>query len=522
MSFSYQISQFVIPLNKKDHITSYVLKYFKILTSDLVSFKILRLSLDSRKKENIYWSLNAEIVLKSSMNHRDFKAIPKKIETKKTRLLDEVLAMPKKVTIVGAGPAGLWAALSLLRKGFEVELHEQGQNVKERLRDIRHFIKRGEFSARSNILFGEGGAGAFSDGKLTSRATNIYTKQVLEDIAKAGAGNEVMYLAKPHIGTDRLQFIVKELREWIICYGGKIFFDSKLDDIEIKDGAISQASFNGKWQTCEALVLAIGHSARDVYELLHERGVALESKSFAMGVRIEHRQDFINARQFGGKADVKLTGSAEYALNVPDRNSQKGAYTFCMCPGGVVLPCASEEGLLTTNGMSYSRRNSPYANSAIVVSVDYTDQDLMFGMEQQRKLERDAFIMGGENYGAPAQTIEAFLDRGLDNRLFDTSFQRELVASDLNGLLPQEVRDPLRKAMLDFDKKIPGFIRSGLMIAPETRTSSPLRIVRNRDNFESINVKNLFPIGEGAGYAGGIVSSAADGVKLAAISKIES
>jgi uncharacterized FAD-dependent dehydrogenase len=304
-----------------------------------------------------------------------------------------------------------------------------------------------------------------------------------------GADEEIAYLSKPHIGTDRLQFLIKKMRKQILELGGKIYFESKLQDISVSGKSLNSICINRKWIPCEALVLANGHSARDVYDMLCAHGVALEGKSFAVGVRIEHPQSFINEARFGRGVDYKV--AADYTL------TGKTAYSFCMCPGGVVVPCASEPNGVATNGMSYSRRNSPFANSALVVPHSIDKSDIKSGIAFQRQLEQAAFEIAGKNFSVPKQSAKDFL-------------------ANRNGLwdfMPHNICIALEAAMHEFENKMPGFIEKGMLIAPETRTSSPLRIVR-KENGESISVSGIYPVGEGAGYAGGILTSAADGVKV--------
>jgi uncharacterized FAD-dependent dehydrogenase len=469
--------------------------------------------------------------------------------------------MPSHVDIIGAGPSGLWAALHLLRKGFSVDIYEQGKQVEERFRDIRKFFVDKKFNAFSNVLFGEGGAGAFSDGKLNTRSRNLFSETVLKDMVQFGVDESVVTFAKPHIGTDKLVLMLRQIRAEIVRLGGKIHFSTSLEDIEIKDGRICAiklknveqtrdvvrqahqperetrentttnmflSSSTSFWKPCETLVLAVGHSARSVYELLHARGVQLESKAFAMGVRVEHPQSLINIRQLGN-VDTKLTGAAEYFLATPTINKTSSAYSFCMCPGGVLVPCASEPGTLATNGMSYSRRNGAFANGAIAVPItagaegfDIPSSGSLFGgLDLQRKIETDAYNVGGKAYAAPAQTIKSFLAHREDKFLPKSTYPCGLVQSNLWDWMDKTICQSLAEGFQNFDRKIPGFINEGLIVAPETRTSSPLRITRNNETLESVNTKGLFVLGEGAGYAGGIVTSAADGVRLAHYAKRE-
>jgi uncharacterized FAD-dependent dehydrogenase len=308
-----------------------------------------------------------------------------------------------------------------------------------------------------------------------------------------GASEEIAYLSKPHIGTDRLQFLIKKMRKQILELGGKICFESCLQDISVRDNCLNSICVNKKWLPCEVLVLASGHSARGIYAMLQSHGVSLEGKSFAVGTRIEHPQNFINETRFGKNVDYKLTGAADYTL------TGKTAYSFCMCPGGVVVPCASEQGGVATNGMSYSRRNSPFANSALIVPYKVDKSDVKSGIAFQRELEQRAFEMSGKNYSVPKQGVEDFLVKK---------------NGALWALMPKNISVSLEAALYEFENKMPGFIKNGVLIAPETRTSSPLRIVR-KESGESVSVSGIYPIGEGAGYAGGILTSAADGVRLA-------
>ncbi|WP_407449920.1 NAD(P)/FAD-dependent oxidoreductase [Fibrobacter sp.] len=537
--FTYRYRELSVALAKKGKYREALAKELRLHPEEIFNLQVERFSLDSRRKGDPKWSYNVIFDLKREVratgNHaKGLVAATRDKETLESDPQKNSVAMPGHVDVIGAGPSGLWAALHLLRKGFAVDLYEQGKCVEDRFRDIRRFFVDRKFNAYSNVLFGEGGAGAFSDGKLNTRTRNLFVEQVLHDMVDFGVDESVVTFAKPHIGTDRLVLLLRELRAEIARLGGKIHFSTALEDIEIKDGRIATIQLKNvitseakqsnagaaipHWQPCEALVLAVGHSARSIYEMLHARGVALESKAFAMGVRVEHPQTLINMRQLGLNVDTKLTGSAEYFLATPTLNKTSSAYSFCMCPGGVLVPCASEPGTLATNGMSYSRRNGPFANGAIAVPVAASDK-LFGGLEFQRKIERDAYAVGGKNYAAPAQTIKAFLAHREDKSLPKTTYPCGLVQSNLWDWLDKTICKSLAEGFQNFDKKIPGFIEEGLIVAPETRTSSPLRMSRNNETLESVNTKGLFVLGEGAGYSGGIVTSAADGVRLAHYAK---
>jgi uncharacterized FAD-dependent dehydrogenase len=479
-----KLEQFKVPLSQKNNIHEVI---EKILGEKVFNVHIERLALDYRTKGNPHFVCNATFNTEKVPRNPDSETLLEKYKKNSE--------MPGEVSVVGAGPAGLWAAYGLLVKGCTVNLYEQGKSVEKRFRDIRRFLKGGIFLEHSNIFFGEGGAGAFSDGKLNTRNRTDFSQAVLGDLIKFGASEEIAYLAKPHIGTDRLQFLLKKMRKRILELGGKIYFESCLQDISVSGDCLNSICINRKWLPCEALVLATGHSARNIYDMLNVHGVFLEGKSFAVGVRIEHPQSFINESRFGKGVDCKLTGAADYML------TGKTAYSFCMCPGGVVIPCASEPNGIATNGMSYSRRNSPFANSALIVPCNVDKSDIKSGIALQRQLENAAFEIAGKNFSVPRQSAESFLAKKDDG-------------CNLHDFMPNHICSALKTALYEFEKKIPGFIKNGVLFAPETRTSSPVRILR-KENGESVSVGGIYPIGEGAGYAGGILTSAADGLRLA-------
>ena len=553
--FTYRYRELAVALEKKGEVRSALAKTLRVNTEEIFNLEVERFSLDSRRKGDLRWSYNVIFDLKRKIRTTGNNARGLIEAVRETRSLDaepgkSTVPMAGHVDIIGAGPSGLWAALHLLRKGFSVDIYEQGKQVEERFRDIRKFFVDRKFNAHSNVLFGEGGAGAFSDGKLNTRSRNLFSETVLKDMVQFGVDESVVTFAKPHIGTDKLVLMLREIRSEIVKLGGKIHFSTCLEDIEIKQGRICAIKLRetkderrgsassptetkddvaiGYWKPCEALVLAVGHSARDIYQLLHARGVQIESKAFAMGVRVEHPQMLINRRQLGN-VDTRLTGAAEYFLATPTLNKTSSAYSFCMCPGGVLVPCASEPGTLATNGMSYSRRNGAFANGAIAVPItagaegfDIPSSGSLFGgLDLQRKIESDAYNVGGQNYAAPAQTIKSFLAHREDKALPKTTYPCGLVPSNLWDWMDKTICKSLAEGFQNFDRKIPGFIEQGLIVAPETRTSSPLRIPRNNETLESVNTKGLFVLGEGAGYAGGIVTSAADGVRLAHYAKKE-
>ena len=537
--FTYRYRELAVALEKKGEVRLALAKTLRVNPEEIFNLEVERFSLDSRRKGDLHWSYNVVFDLKRKVratgnNARGLIESKREIRSLDAEPLKDTVAMASHVDVIGAGPSGLWAALHLLRKGFSVDIYEQGKQVEERFRDIRKFFVDRKFNAYSNVLFGEGGAGAFSDGKLNTRSRNQFSETVLKDMVDFGVDESVVTFAKPHIGTDKLVLMLRQVRAEIVRLGGHIHFNTSLEDIEIKDGRICAIKLGdalgvagSHWQPCEALVLAVGHSARSVYEMLHARGVTLESKAFAMGVRVEHPQSLINMRQLGLNVDTRLTGAAEYFLATPTINKTSSAYSFCMCPGGVLVPCASEPGTLATNGMSYSRRNGAFANGAIAVPItagaegfDIPSSGSLFGgLDLQRKIETDAYNVGGKVYAAPAQTIKNFLAHREDKTLPKTTYPCGLVPSNLWDWIDKTICQSLAEGFQNFDRKIPGFINEGLIVAPETRTSSPLRITRNNETLESVNTQGLFVLGEGAGYAGGIVTSAADGVRLAHYAK---
>lgn len=537
--FTYRYRELAVALEKKGEVRLALAKTLRVNPEEIFNLEVERFSLDSRRKGDLHWSYNVVFDLKRKVratgnNARGLIESKREIKSLDAEPLKDTVAMASHVDVIGAGPSGLWAALHLLRKGFSVDIYEQGKQVEERFRDIRKFFIDRKFNAYSNVLFGEGGAGAFSDGKLNTRSRNLFSETVLKDMVDFGVDESVVTFAKPHIGTDKLVLMLRQVRAEIVRLGGHIHFNTSLEDIEIKESRICAIKLGdalgvagSHWLPCEALVLAVGHSARSVYEMLHARGVTLESKAFAMGVRVEHPQSLINMRQLGLNVDTRLTGAAEYFLATPTINKTSSAYSFCMCPGGVLVPCASEPGTLATNGMSYSRRNGAFANGAIAVPItagaegfDIPSSGSLFGgLDLQRKIETDAYNVGGKVYAAPAQTIKNFLAHREDKTLPKTTYPCGLVPSNLWDWMDKTICQSLAEGFQNFDRKIPGFINEGLIVAPETRTSSPLRITRNNETLESVNTQGLFVLGEGAGYAGGIVTSAADGVRLAHYAK---
>ncbi len=419
--------------------------------------------------------------------------------------------------VVGAGPAGLFAALMLSEYGFKPCVLERGKKVEERSKDVDLFFESGELATESNICFGEGGAGTFSDGKLKTRISDPRCFFVLKTLRDMGAPSDILYDSNAHVGTDILKVVISNIRKKIIENGGEFIFNAKVVGIKIKDDKIESLSYNDVDIDAEAAVFAIGHSARDTYEMLHEKGVEMSKKTFAMGLRIEHPRNIIDKAMYHRYAGHKKLGAANYGLNVKAGNAN--AYTFCMCPGGVVVNSASEQGMVCVNGMSWHKRDGENSNSALVTQITpemVKGEHPLAGIEYQRFYEKEAFKLGGGDYSIPAIRVADFL-QGNKPHKFDVmpTARPNTIPCDIKKALPKHVFDTLKLAIPEMGKRINGFDMGGAVLsAVETRTSSPVRILRDTD-MQSQSVKGLYPVGEGAGYAGGIVSSAVDGLKAA-------
>jgi uncharacterized FAD-dependent dehydrogenase len=512
-----------------EQLTAAVLHRLRLAPADLRRLHIHKRSHDARKRDALQfvYSLDLELADEAAVFTR-FRDDPHVRSTPdmdyKFVVAQAPASLPLRPVVVGFGPAGIFAALILAQMGFRPLVLERGKEVRERTRDTWDLWRKHTLHPDSNVQFGEGGAGTFSDGKLYSQIKDPrhLSRKVLTEFVKAGAPEEILYIAKPHIGTFRLVSMVEKMRAEIESLGGEIRFQQRVEDLRIEDGHVRGLVLaDGEEIRADHVILALGHSARDTFAMLHARGVFMEAKPFSVGFRIEHPQSLIDRARFGRQAGNKLLGAADYKLVHHARNG-RSVYSFCMCPGGQVVAATSEEGCVVTNGMSQYSRAERNANAGIVVGISPEDfggepGDPLAGIAFQRKLEQRAFELGGRTYDAPGQRVGDFLAGRPSEALGEVvpSYQPGVKLTDLSTALPDYAIAAIREALPAFDRQIHGFaMADAVLTGVETRTSSPLRMTRGRD-FQSLNVKGLYPAGEGAGYAGGILSAGVDGIEVA-------
>ena len=511
-----------IKLSLEDDINSLkriVAKKLKVDFKEFKNFRIVKESIDARKKPDIalIYSVIVEITGKIKItNNKDIRVVEDKEEEKLTYGDKKLNQRP---VVIGAGPAGLFAALVLSQNGYKPLVLERGECVEKRSEIVNNYWKGGELNPDTNVQFGEGGAGTFSDGKLTTRINDRRCTKVLEEFYNFGAPEEILYKANPHIGTDILKKVIVNMRKKIIELGGEVRFNSKVTSICIKDGRVTGVVVNDTESIeAEVVVLAIGHSARDTFGSLFESGIEFVQKPFSIGVRIEHPQELINKAQYGEASSHPSLGAADYQLFY--KTKDRTVYSFCMCPGGVVVAAASEPNMIVTNGMSEYARDRENSNSALVVSVeprDFGSSHPLAGIEFQRKWERLAFTIAGSSNAAPVQRLEDFVDgrASIKFGVVKPSYTGWTSFADLNLCLPGFVTESMKESIKYFDNRIKGFgMKDAILTGVETRTSSPVRIQRT-ETFEATKAKGLYPTGEGAGYAGGIMSAAVDGIRVA-------
>ena len=520
-----RISNFRVSIDEREALETLVCVRLKIGRQQQQNLRIVRKALDARREGKICFVYTVETeIAGASSKWRERWLADRNVSLVVPQVACEPVAGSQKLAerpvVIGFGPAGMFAALMLARYGYKPLVLERGPDVEERQLAVQKFWEQGILDEAANVQFGEGGAGTFSDGKLTTRVHDPLMNEVLAALVAAGAPPEIKYWYKPHVGTDRLREVVKNIRQQIRQLGGEVRFGQQVTDLRIESGVLTGLMVNGEQRIdCSVALLGIGHSARDTYQQLQRLGVAMEAKPFSIGVRIEHPQELIDRAQFGAAAGHPALGAADYSLVFHDRQAGRTAYSFCMCPGGMVIGAASESGSVVVNGMSHYNRASGAANSALAVNVTPDDfgAGVLAGVEFQRRYERKAFEIAGRSYFAPMQTVGGFLhgQAGVAAKLVQPSYGPGVKAVSLDECLPDFVSGTLRRALPDFGRKIRGFDHPGaVMTGVETRTSAPLRILRGDDRI-SLNVAGLYPMGEGAGYAGGIMSAAIDGMHAA-------
>jgi len=536
-----RLTNIQLDLNHTDEqLTDAILEKLAIKASELIGFTVFKRGYDARKKSKILliYTIDVETTKNEALLHKfENNNQVKSSPDMEYKFVGQAPAdLSQRPVVVGFGPCGLFIALVLAQMGFKPIVLERGKEVRQRTKDTFGFWRKKILNTESNVQFGEGGAGTFSDGKLYSQVKDPkhYSRKVLNEFVDAGAPEEILYVSKPHIGTFKLVTMIEKMRAKIIELGGEIRFEQRVDAIHFDESnkgkrVTGVTLATGETISTNYLALAIGHSARDTFEMLVEQGVSIKAKPFSVGFRIEHEQSVIDDARFGESAGHPILGAADYKLVHHCKNG-RSVYSFCMCPGGTVVAAASEEKRLVTNGMSQYSRHERNANSAIVVGIEPSDfifgsedpikeaNNVLAGINFQRRLEEKAFKLGGENYDAPCQLVGDFLKgrKSGEHGDVEPSYKPGVTYCDLSETLPQYAIDAIREALPAFNRKIKGFsMNDATLTAVETRTSSPIQITRNKDSYESINVQGLYPAGEGAGYAGGILSAGIDGIKVA-------
>lgn len=523
-----RLTEIRLPLDHSPaELSSAITKRLQIVDDALLDFSIAKQGHDARKRNAIVvvYTLDVEVTKEADLLQRfsDERNIKPTPDTKYNYVAQAPSNLKTRPVIIGTGPCGFMAGLLLAQMGFKPLILERGQAVRQRTKDTWALWREHKLNPESNVQFGEGGAGTFSDGKLHTQIKDprFLGIKVLREFVKAGAPEEILHISKPHIGTFRLVSMVEKIREEIESLGGEFRFGSRVADIEIDDAQVRGVILDdGERIETDHVILAIGHSARDTFEMLQKRGVYLEAKPFSIGFRVEHPQSIIDQCRFGKFAGHADLGAADYKLVHHCKNG-RSVYSFCMCPGGTVVASSSEEGYVVTNGMSQYSRNERNANSGIVVGItpdDFPSDSPLAGIDLQREFEAKAFVLGGSNYNAPVQLVGDFLKGQASTKLgkVQASYTPGVTPTDLTSLLPDYAVEAIREALPVFERKIKGFaMNDAVLTGVETRTSSPVRIKRNRDDYQSCNTKGLYPAGEGAGYAGGILSAAVDGIEVA-------
>jgi len=516
------INNAIVPIieNQEEAINNYLIS-LGIKPKMIKNIKIVRRSIDSRQKKNIKFLYNLHVIFNEG------EIIPTNSQIIKTSKSSTILrkgkSKGKEIIIVGSGPAGLFSALRLAEYGYIPLIFERGEEVDERVKTCNRFIYEKQLNENSNIQFGEGGAGTFSDGKLNTRVKSEYIEKIFEEFVECGAKEEILWDYKPHVGTDILRTVVKNLRNKITKLGGKFYFNTKIENILIENHTVKGIKIlkkdgSSEVINCDKVILAIGHSARDTYKMLHKNGVKMEGKAFAMGVRIEHLRKDIDIMQYGTEEYMDILGAATYNVTYNNTKENRGVFSFCMCPGGEIVNAASTKNTSLVNGMSYSTRNGEFSNSAIVVGIKENEfgSDIFSNMKVQEDLERNAFDAFGE-YGGLYQKVEDFLKDQNSTTTIESSYKMNLKSYNFKKILPNVIMDNLKLALLQWRKNNYFINENTNLIGQETRTSSPVRILRDKYG-ESVNIRGLFPVGEGSGYAGGITSSAIDGIKIVDLS----